>query len=108
MIIRRRFQTALLTLCFYAAAGGVVGYFWWHAHHGDRGLHAKASYKIRIAELNADIAAARTEKTDWDRRVGLLRAESLDRDILEERARILLNGAHKNDLIVILPAPPTR
>ncbi len=32
-----------------------------------------------------------------------LRADNLDRDLLEERARVLLNGAHRNDVIVILP-----
>jgi cell division protein FtsB len=103
MFARRRLRTALLALCFYAAAGGVVSYFWWHAHHGERGLHAKATYKMRIAELNGEIAAARKERADWERRVAQLRAENLDRDLLEERARILLNGAHKNDVIVILP-----
>jgi cell division protein FtsB len=103
MSLRRRFRTVLITLCFYGAAGGVVGYFWWHAHHGDRGLRAKAEHKIRIAQLNAEIGAARGEKADWERRVALLRADNLDRDLLEERARVLLNGAHRNDLLVILP-----
>ncbi|MGL4240223.1 MAG: FtsB family cell division protein [Beijerinckiaceae bacterium] len=103
MTLRRRFQTFMIALCFYGAAGGIVSYFWWHAHHGERGLHAKAGFKVQIAQLNQDIAAARKEKTDWERRVALLRAESLDRDLLEERARILLNSAHRNDLIVLLP-----
>jgi cell division protein FtsB len=103
MILNRRFRIALIALAFYGAAGGVVSYFWWHAHHGDRGLHAKSAYKVRIAELNQDIAAAKKERSDWERRVALLRADSLDRDILEERARQLLNSAHRNDVIVVLP-----
>jgi cell division protein FtsB len=103
MILRRRFRTALLALAFYGAAGGVVSYFWWHAHHGDRGLHAKSAYKIKIAELNAEITGAKRERADWERRVALLRADSLDRDILEERVRVLLNTAHRNDVIVVLP-----
>jgi cell division protein FtsB len=105
MILRRRFRIALLALAFYGAAGGIVSYFWWHAHHGDRGLHAKSAYKIRIAELNTEISAARRERADWERRVALMRAENLDRDILEERSRVLLNIVHKNDVIVVLPAP---
>jgi cell division protein FtsB len=108
MIIRRRFRNAAIALCFYAVAGGVVSYFWWHAHHGDRGLHAKAGFKVRIAQLNDEIGEARKEKADWERRVAQLRAESLDRDLLEERARVLLNGAHRNDLIVILPPAASR
>jgi cell division protein FtsB len=103
MSFRRRFRNALIILCVYAAAGGVVSYFWWHAHNGERGLHAKAGFKVRIAQLNEEIAGAKQEKVEWERRVALLRADNLDRDLLEERARILLNSAHKNDLIVILP-----
>ncbi len=38
-------------------------------------------------------------------RVTLLRADNLDRDILDERARTLLNAAHRNDVIVLLPKP---
>jgi cell division protein FtsB len=104
MILRRRFRTALIALAFYGAAGGIVSYFWWHAHHGDRGIHAKAAYKVKIAELNTEIGDARRERADWERRVTLMRAENLDRDILEERARVLLNITHKNDVIVVLPA----
>jgi cell division protein FtsB len=103
MITRRRFQACLIALCFYGAAGGVVSYFWWHAHHGERGLHAKAGHKIRIAELNQEIAAARKERGEWERRVAQLRADNLDLDLLEERARVLLNSAHRNDVVVILP-----
>jgi cell division protein FtsB len=103
MIFRRRFRTALIALVFYGAAGGIVSYFWWHAHHGDRGLHAKSVYKVRIAELNTEIADAKRERADWERRVTLMRADNLDRDILEERARVLLNIVHKNDVVVVLP-----
>jgi cell division protein FtsB len=103
MFLRRRFRTALIALVCYGAAGGVVGYFWWHAHHGERGLQAKAGIKVRIAELNIEIEQMKRERSDWERRVALLRADSLDRDILEERARVLLNSAHKNDVIMVLP-----
>lgn len=103
MIIRRRFRTALIALAFYGAAGGIVSYFWWHAHHGERGLHAKSAHKIRIAGLNAEILAAQRERADWERRVALMRADNLDRDILEERARVLLNSVHRNDVVVVLP-----
>jgi cell division protein FtsB len=106
MITRRRIRNVLLALGFYALSGAAVGYFAWHAHHGERGLHAKAGYKIRIAVLDQELRAVRGEKTDWERRVALLRADNLDRDLLDERARVLLNSAHKNDVIVILPKTP--
>ena len=103
MITRKRFRNILLALGFYALSGAAVGYFAYHAHHGERGLHAKAGFKIRIAQLDAEIRGVQQEKMDWERRVSLLRADNLDRDLLDERARTLLNTAHKNDVIVILP-----
>jgi cell division protein FtsB len=105
MITRRRIRTVLLALGFYAVSGAAVGYFAYHAHHGERGLHAKASFKIRIAQLELALKSTREERAVWERRVALLRNSSLDRDLLEERARALLNIAHRNDLIVILPPP---
>jgi cell division protein FtsB len=106
MITRRRVRNVLLALGFYALSGAAVGYFAWHAHHGERGLHAKAGYKIRIAQLEQEIRGVRGERAEWERRVALLRADNLDRDLLDERARALLNSAHKNDVIVILPKTP--
>jgi len=103
MITRRRVRNALLGLGFYAVSGAAVGYFAYHAHHGERGLHAKAGLKIRIAQLDQEMAAVRAERAQWEHRVALLRSDNLDRDLLDERARVLLNSAHKNDLVVILP-----
>jgi cell division protein FtsB len=102
MVTRRRFRNVMLALGFYALAGASVSYFAYHAHHGERGLHAKAGYKIRIAQLDAEIRTVRQDKLEWERRVALLRADNLDRDLLDERARTLLNTAHKNDVVIIL------
>jgi cell division protein FtsB len=103
MVTRRRFQNVVLALGFYALSGAAVGYFAYHAHHGERGLHAKAGYKIRIFELEEETRKVKAERAEWERRVALLRANNLDRDLLEERARALLNTAHRNDVVVILP-----
>jgi cell division protein FtsB len=102
MVIRSHIRKLVLTAAFYAFAAATVGYFTWHAQHGDRGLKAKSSYKIRIAELNRELELLKRERTDWERRVGQMRGESLDRDLLDEQSRRLLNHAHRNDLIVIL------
>jgi cell division protein FtsB len=104
MRLSRRFQTVLLTLGFYAFAAGAVAYFAYHAHHGDRGLHAKATYKIRIAQQEQELAQLKAERILWERRVQLMRAEAIDRDVLDERARALLNVGHKNDVIFLIKA----
>jgi cell division protein FtsB len=106
MMTRKRFRTVAMVLAFYGFAGAAASYFMHHAYHGDRGLHAKASYKIKIAELDKEIGKLRSEKAEWERRVALMRAASLDRDLLDERARTLLNVVHKNDVVVIFPKTP--
>jgi cell division protein FtsB len=103
MVMRKRFRSVMLALGFYAFAGGAVSYFAYHAHHGARGLHAKTNYKIKIASLQAELLDVKQERAEWERRVKLMGVDNLDRDILDERARALLNQAHKNDVIVILP-----
>ena len=42
------------------------------------------------------------ERKQWEHRVSLLRADKLDPDLLDERARAMLNYVHPRDLI--LPA----
>jgi cell division protein FtsB len=103
MVSQRRSRNILLALGFYAVAAAAVGYFTYHAQHGERGLKAKAAYKIRIAQLRAELDDVKQERADWERRVTLLKTGSLDRDLLDERARELLNYAHRNDVVVILP-----
>jgi cell division protein FtsB len=101
MVTRSRRRFLLFTVAFYAFSAGAVGYFAWHAQHGDRGLKAKSAYKIRIAEVTREIEAVKAERAEWEHRVALLRVDNLDRDLLDEQARRLLNLSHKNDVVII-------
>jgi cell division protein FtsB len=103
MVSRRRHRAVLWLIAFYAFSALAVGYFAWHAQHGDRGLIAKSSTKVRMAELNQELDALKRERADWERRVAQLRIDNLDRDLLEEHARRVLNNVHRNDVVVILP-----
>jgi cell division protein FtsB len=103
MVARRRLRLVLFALAFYAVAGGIVSYFFWHAQNGARGVQAKAAYKVRIATLNQELQQMQLERKTWEKRVALLGASTIDRDILDERARALLNVAHRDDVIVLLP-----
>jgi cell division protein FtsB len=103
MVIRRRIRSILVPLALYAVSAGVVGYFMHSARIGNRGLDAKQSLKVEIYELGQNLDAARTEHQMWDRRLALMRADQVDRDLLEERARIMLGRVHKNDLVIVGP-----
>jgi cell division protein FtsB len=81
----------------------VFGYFGYHLVNGERGLLAMAQLQreTRIADQN--LLEAETERKIWELRVSELRNPSLDPDMLDERARILLNYATKDDIIVFTP-----
>jgi len=45
----------------------------------------------------------RAERATWEHRVALLKSDQIDRDLLEERARIVLGRVHANDVVIITP-----
>jgi cell division protein FtsB len=103
MVVRRRLRTVLIPLALYGVSAAVVGYFLHNANIGSRGLLAKQALKIQIYEVNRELETAKAEHAEWNRRVALLKAAHVDRDLLEERARLLLGRVHRNDVIIIQP-----
>jgi cell division protein FtsB len=103
MVVRRRIRAFLIPLVLYAVSGGIVAYFLHNAKMGNRGLLAKQELKMQSRELARELDAARAEHAAWDRRIALLRSDQIDRDILDERARIMLGRVHRNDLVIITP-----
>ncbi|MFH5923737.1 septum formation initiator family protein [Roseomonas sp. SXEYE002] len=85
---------------------GLCAYFAHHAMHGTRGLIARDARHVEIAAARIVLAEAEAERDAMERKVAGLRAEHLDRDMLEERARALLNVVAKDEIII--PYPPNR
>jgi len=81
----------------------VFGYFGYHLVNGDRGLLAMAHLQREVMIANQNLAEAEATRKIWERRVTELRNQSLDPDMLDERARALLNYARKDDIIVFTP-----
>ncbi|APF37518.1 septum formation initiator family protein [Chelatococcus daeguensis] len=104
MVIRKRLRSVLIPLVLYGVSSAVVGYFVVHAHSGARGLEARQSFEAEIAELKGELADLKERRGEWETRIALMRAQSVDRDILEELAREELGFVHPNDVVVMLPA----
>jgi len=79
----------------------VVTYFAYHVIHGDRGLLAWWQLQQRIDAVKQTAERVSSERQVLEKRVRLLHPESLDRDMLEERARVMLNYGHKDDVIIL-------
>ncbi len=79
----------------------VIGYFVYHGLHGARGFWASKEREAEVAVLEKELAELRHEREVLEQHVALLRPESLDPDMLEERARVLLNLAHPNEIVIM-------
>lgn len=79
----------------------LVAYFLWNATQGDRGLQAYAIRQEQLKTVQADLGKAQSDQLSWDRRVSELRSQRLDPDMLDERARAMLNLADPADVVVM-------
>jgi len=112
MVSRKRLRTFFSTLALYVFAALLIGYFGVNAYSGDRGLKAKEDIDRQTTALTAELDRLKLEHGQWQRRIALLKSDDIDPDMLDERARMLLDYAEPNDLTLMLerragaPAPP--
>jgi cell division protein FtsB len=95
--IRRRARHAIGPFLGLTA----VVYFAYHTVQGDRGLLAwwSLNKEVRVAESTLDRLQA--ERDRLNRRAQLLRPDRLDPDMLEERARIMLDMGRDDEVVVL-------
>jgi cell division protein FtsB len=90
-----RASVTLLLIC-----AGLTAYFGYFALYGRHGLVNYAKIQ-REAELRqADLDQIMRERAALERRVNLLKPESIDPDLLEERARDTLGLTGPNELVL--------
>lgn len=77
-----------------------VAYFAYHTVEGDRGVLAWIRLKNEILEAELQLAKVTTERQALEHRVLLLRPDHLDPDMLEERARAMLNMGREDEVVI--------
>src|ERR1700712_1296661 len=105
MVTRRRLRSFLTALALYVGAALLIGYFGVNAYTGDHGLRAKQDLDQQFASLNEELARLKSDRLQWQRRVELLKSESIDPDMLDERARSMLGYSDPHDLTLMLKQP---
>jgi cell division protein FtsB len=98
MVTRRRLRSFLTALGLYLCAALLIGYFWVNAFTGNNGLNARQALDLQIARLVAERDTLKAERQQWERRVALIHGQHLDPDMLDERARALLDYVDPRDL----------
>ena len=104
MATRQRRQSKLRPLILPAICLAATAYFAVHAYHGSSGVLARAAIDARIADLKTELAAVTEVREQMEKKVRLLRAASVERDMLDERARALLGFASANEVVVMRTA----
>ena len=95
---RHRFRAII----FPAFGICAVGYFAYHLVHGDRGLVAWHGLQQQVAASRLEAAAVREEREQLEQRVELLNPKSVDRDMVDEWSRRLLNYGLPNERVIPL------
>jgi cell division protein FtsB len=104
MGVRSRFARFATIAGLYAVAAGAAGYFVFEARHGARGLESRKLLRADLSRLDGELAALRRERAVWERRVTQLQSDPIDRDLLDERVRHLINRAHPDDVVIFRDA----
>jgi cell division protein FtsB len=99
--VRKRFAQIVLPVLGL----GALAYLGYHLFEGDRGLKASWSVEQRLAKAQGERKALTAERQNLESRVSQLREGTLDRDMLDERLRQMLNLVHANDVVILYAKP---
>ncbi|HAY49090.1 MULTISPECIES: septum formation initiator family protein [Thalassospira] len=92
----RRLQQAVAPVIAFT----VMAYFIFHSVEGERGLLTYWSMQDRVTEIAKVLDETTERRKKLEQHVISLRANHLDPDLLDERARAMLNAAHPDDVII--------
>jgi cell division protein FtsB len=102
MVSHRRRRAILTVLGLYIFAALFIGYFAANAFTGNHGLRAQQDLEQQLNAMKGELAQLKAERALWERRVSLLRADRIDPDMLDERARSLIGYVDRRDLTLLL------
>ena len=77
-----------------------VVYFAYHTVEGDRGVLAWMRLQTKLDEAELQLSKVTSDRQELEHRVLLLRPDHLDPDMLEERARAMLNMGHDGEQVI--------
>ena len=102
MVVKRRFRGIFLPLVLYVASGAAAFFFVNEARTGSRGIDTRNALLAEISRLSSDRDRLQSERISIEHRNAMLSSSSLDPDLLEERARLILNRGRPTDVVIAL------
>lgn len=98
---RQKRRTRLRYFVLPVLSAACLSYFAHHAYEGTYGLRSSEALSSRALELRtelADLAAARAQ-LEWQ--VQLMEDGSIERDMIDERARSVLGVVSSRDIVIL-------
>ena len=92
----------------YAPTGVIfllILYFGVQALTGERGLLSHGERAEMLERRQVELARLEDQRQDLEIRVRYMRTDNLSRDLLEERARVVLGFARPEDSLIPAPRP---
>ena len=83
----------------------LIFYFGFNAMTGDRGILTTRQRQTTLDEDEAQLAALKAERVELEQRASLLSNDHLSRDLLEERAHVVLGFADPRDYVIRATEP---
>ncbi len=81
---------------------GLCFYFSYHLLQGERSYFRYLSLQQTISDMKKDSENLKQERTNLETRVSMLRSGSIDKDLLEERARIVLGFRNEGEKDILV------
>jgi cell division protein FtsB len=97
-MVKRKFDLIVMTVCM-----SLLGYFGWHVYYGPRSFDHRDELQAKATDLDQKLDKIRDQRQALERKVSLMRAQSIDPDMLDELARSTLDFGRPSDLVVKLP-----
>ena len=81
----------------------IVASFLYHMIEGDRGWFAMLRLQQQVRDAQASLSQVQKDRQELEHRTQLMRPNSLDPDLLDEKSRELLNYSKPNEIVVLTP-----
>lgn len=81
----------------------IVFYFFYHTIRGERGWFAMLRLEREIQTAENTLTHLKDERSELEHLTSLLKNDSLDPDLLDEKSRELLNYSNPNEIVILTP-----
>lgn len=103
MTTRQHRPSKIRRLVLPAVTAAFLAYFAYHAVHGEYGIVGRTRLEAQGLELQSELSRLADQKRTLLSKVLLLRASSLDQDMIDERARASLGMVHPDEVTIMRP-----